>query len=111
MRISLFTSYASEMARRSATLSGVRPPMTGSSRLKQVSVMSGASVNTARMPRLARLGAILPPGAAWVMKSSGTRSMKSCSLFRKDSQRGWFSSMTSTTTRSTMGMRRPLSRA
>jgi hypothetical protein len=47
---------------------------------------------------------------AMLTNSSGTRSMKFCCPFRKDSQRGWFSSMIDTSTRSIMGRRRPLKR-
>ncbi len=61
-------------------------------------------------PWRARLGASLPPGAACVEKLSGTAT-RSISRFRKASQRGWSSSITDTSTRSTIGRRRPLKRA
>ncbi len=50
-------------------------------------------------------------GIARLAKSTGSSSSKSCSPFRNASQRGWFSSMIATSTRSTIGSRRPLRRA
>ena len=76
-----------------------------------VSTLSGPTVRKPTMPCLPRLGAVLPPGMAVLTNSSGTRSMKSCCRFKNDSQRGCCSSMIETTTRSSIGRRRPLKRA
>ena len=109
VRISRCVSVARLMARRSATRSGARPPTTGSSMLKYRKVTSAVSVRTPRTPRLARCGAVLPPGMAMSMNSGGMRSITSCWPFRKASHRGCVASMMSISTRSTNGSVRPVS--
>ena len=69
--------------------------------------MSDNGTRSIWMPRLARLGANWLLGIAWVARFSGSRSMKSYSPLRKDSQRGCGSSMIEISTRSTIGSLRP----
>ena len=46
--------------------------------------------DTAARPAVARFGASLPLGAAMLMNRTAMRSIKSCCLFRNDSQRGCY---------------------